>query len=104
LKKYNKYLINDIKRLNPRFKTEIAECIVLPSQYNISILKTFWLRLVQRVWKKVFIERKNIIKKRSNPRAIFYREICGRWPNDCIKYPYLKGMLSNLSRTSPTIS
>ena len=58
LKKYNKYLINDIKRLNPRFKTEIAECIVLPSQYNISILKTFWLRLVQRVWKKIFMERK----------------------------------------------
>ena len=104
LKKYNKYLINDIKRLNPRFKTEIAECIVLPSQYNISILKTFWLRLVQRVWKKIFMERKNIIKKRSNPTAIFHREIYGRWPNDCVKYPNFKGMLYNLSRTSPTIS
>ena len=86
--------------LNPRMKTEIAQCIILPSQHNISILKTFWLRLIQRVWKKIYNERKNIIRKRSNPKAIFYREICGRWPDDCVRYPYLRGMLYNLSRTS----
>jgi hypothetical protein len=96
LKELNNDLINDIKNLNPRVRTEIAECIILPSQHNICILKTFWLRLIQRVWKKIYRERKNIIKKRSNPRAIFYREICGRWPDDCLYYPHLKGMLSNL--------
>ena len=104
LKKYNNYLINEITTINPRIKTEIAECIILPSDHNVSILKTFWIRLVQRVWKKIFTERKRIIQKRLNPRAIFYREISGRWPNECVYYPCLKGMLSNLLITSSTIS
>ena len=100
LKYYNNNLIQNMNSLNPRMKTEIAQCIILPSQHNISILKTFWLRLIQRVWKKIYNERKNTIRKRSNPKAIFYREICGRWPDDCVRYPYLRGMLYNLSRTS----
>jgi hypothetical protein len=104
LKKLDNNLINLMKQRNPRMKTEIAQCIILPSQHNICILKTFWIRLVQRVWKKIYNDRKNIIKKRSNPRAIFYREISGRWPNDCVYYPYFRGMLSNLSRTSFTTS
>lgn len=66
--------------------------------YSIAIIKTFWLRLVQRNWSRVFKERKRIVALRSNPRSLFYRETHGKWPNDCIYYPCLYGMLSSLNR------
>jgi hypothetical protein len=93
---------NFIRRFPNHIKLEIAECLYLPSEHCVSILKTFWLRLIQRIWKKIYIERKSIIKKRSNPNALFYKQIYGKWPNNCLYYPQLKGMLSNLSKTSFT--
>ncbi len=39
-------------------KPEIGEYIILPTQEAIAILKTFWLRIFQRKWKKLFKERK----------------------------------------------
>lgn len=98
LKNLNNDFINYMKRGRPDLRTEIAECITLNSNYCVCILKTFWLRLIQRIWKKTYSERKNIIRKRSNPRALFHREIFGKWPNDCIRYPSLKGMLAHLTR------
>ena len=79
---------------------EIAECVYLPSHHLVSIIKTHWLRLIQRTWKKIHRLRKLTIAMRSHPNALKHREIYGRWPNSCSIYPGLKGMLSNLSRTS----
>lgn len=79
---------------------EIAECIYLPSEHCVSIIKTIWLRLIQRTWKKIHRLRKITIAMRCHPNALKHREIYGRWPNSCSIYPTLKGMLSNLSRTS----
>lgn len=77
-------------------KPEITECIYLNTGHCVAILKTFWLRLIQRKWKNIIKERKNIIKKRSKPISLSYREITGKWPEDCLKYPRLRGMLSQL--------
>lgn len=99
-KNLNMNIINYYINNNTFCKLEIAECLYLESGHCVSILKTHWLKLIQRVWKKIFKERKNIIKKRSNLIALFHREIYGKWPNNCAKYPYLRGMLSNLTRRS----
>lgn len=85
---------------NTLCKLEIAECLYLPSQHCISILKTHWLKIIQRTWKKTYKERKLSITRRCHPNAIKYREIYGKWPNNCSNYPLLRGMLSKLSRTS----
>ena len=77
-------------------KPEIAQCIYLPTQECIAILKTFWIRLIQRKWKNVLSERKRVTEKRNNVISIVYREIYGAWPNGCLHYPRLRGMLSNL--------
>jgi len=82
------------------FKLEIAQCIYLPTQHCISIIKTFWLKIIQRKWKNIYKERKSYILKRTNLNAIKYKEIYGRWPLHYAKYPLLKGMLSDLSRCS----
>jgi hypothetical protein len=77
-------------------KPEIGEYIILPTQEAVAILKTFWLRIVQRKWKKVFLEQQDIIKMRSYPSSLYYREIYGKWPESCAYFPQLKGMLNNI--------
>ena len=72
---------------------EIAECIVLSSGENVAILKTFWIRIVQRAWKRVFLERVSILKKRCTPGELYYRQMRGKWSS---AMPGLCGMLSGL--------
>ena len=103
--KYDHNYINSIIVHNPsRFRLEIAECLYLPSSHCVSILKMHWLKLIQRTWKKIYKCRKIINLIRSHPNSLNYKEINGRWPNNCINYPGLKGILSNLSRTCSEIS
>jgi len=42
-------------------KPELGECILLPTQEIIVICKTFWIRIIQKKWKKVLKTRKDII-------------------------------------------
>jgi hypothetical protein len=77
-------------------KLEIVEGVYLNTGHCIAILKTFWLRIMQRKWKNIMKERENIIKKRRRQTSLRHREITGKWPNDCLEFPQLKGMLSQL--------
>jgi len=98
---YNYNYINIIKNQQPsRFRIEIAECLYLPSDHCVSILKTHWLKLIQRTWKKIYKNRKQTLIIRSHPNSLKYREVNGIWPNNCINYPSLKGMLSGLFQSS----
>ena len=99
IKKFDILRINMLRYFQYTENThlEIAECMYLPSGHCISIIKTHWLRLIQRSWKKIFKQRKNIIERRSTPSSLKYREIYGKWPNNCVIYPSLHGMLYNLS-------
>jgi hypothetical protein len=103
-KKYDDNCINNIRNHNTRpFRLEIAECLYLPSYHCVSILKTHWLKLIQRTWKKIYRYRKQIILIRSHPNSLKYREINGKWPDNCSIYPTLKGMLTKLNQHSCTI-
>jgi hypothetical protein len=74
-------------------KPQIAECIYLPNHECVAILKTFWIKIIQRKWKKICKEREKIIKLRSKMGSLRYREVNGDWPEYCNTYPSLKGML-----------
>ncbi len=78
---------------NNYIKPELAECIYLPTGEYIAILKTFWIRLIQRTWKKIFKERKLCLERRLNLTSIKYREFHGKWPDICLRYPSIQGML-----------
>ena len=84
---------NIISRQN-YIKPEIAECIYLENQECVAILKTFWIKIIQRSWKNILKNRQTIIKKRCHPNSLRHREITGKWPNECLNYPGLRGMLS----------
>jgi hypothetical protein len=74
-------------------KPEIAECVYLLGDECVAILKTFWIRLVQRAWKRVFAERRQVFSQRMRPDSLRHRETMGKWPSSCSKLPGLHGML-----------
>ena len=75
-------------------KPEIGECIELVTGEQIVIIKTFWLKIIQRKWKNVFAKRQLIIKYRSSPRSLSFRQLTGKWPEYCLHMPSLNGLLS----------
>lgn len=76
-------------------KPEIAECIYLPNGESVCIIKTFWLKIIQRTWKRIFRDRNNIIRQRSSIKALRYIELFGKWPSYCNYFPSIHGMLSS---------
>ena len=60
--------------------------------YNV-IIKTFWLRIVQRTWKRIYRERQEIWKKRTNIMALRQREITGKFPAGIRVLPKFSGSL-----------
>jgi hypothetical protein len=85
-----------ILRREDLIRPEIAECIYLSGGECVSILKTFWIRIIQRKWKKILVERKEKLKLRKQIKSLIYRETIGKWPSSCLYLPSLKGMLSEL--------
>jgi hypothetical protein len=75
-------------------KVHIMKLCILPDQTYSVILKTHWLRLVQRHWRKVYTERKRVIKGRKNIVNLRDREIYGKWPHSLNRIPILQGMIS----------
>jgi hypothetical protein len=77
-------------------KPEIAECY-LKKGILVAILKTFWLKIIQRKWKKICEERQSVLQKRKSIYNIRYREIHGKWNISCCYLPSIVGMLSDLA-------
>ena len=77
-------------------KPEIGVYVLLPTQEAVAILKTIWLRIIQRKWKKIFKEKQAIRQNRLNPTSLHTREITGNWPLEYMTLPGLKGMLNDL--------
>ena len=81
--------------LNPAYiQPEIAECFMLSSGESVAILKTFWIRIIQRSWRRVLHQKQIILEKRSTSSELFYRQMRGKW--SC-SMPGLYGMLYNTS-------
>ena len=76
---------------------EIGENIYLPSGHCICIIKTIWLKLIQRAWKKTYKNRINVIQKRCSIHSIRTRVITGNWPENCRYLPNIRGILSGLT-------
>ena len=53
----------------------------------IAYVKTYWLRLIQRRWKNIYAQRKNILKQRKTNYAINHRKIYGKWPKALQTWP-----------------
>lgn len=64
------------------------------------VVKSHYIRLIQRRWKRIMKERKNIMKWRMNPMYFQERYIYGRWVSDKVnRLPTINGMLSQLKKS-----
>jgi hypothetical protein len=65
-----------------------------PSGYNNHvIIRTIWIRLIQRHWRKTFSCYQATLQQRKQWTALRYREIKGTWPLEIMNLPSLKGLL-----------
>lgn len=60
------------------------------------LIKTFWIRIVQRRWRKIYNIRLHILKLRSDPRNQEYFRRHGRYMEGSRVFPGLNGMLSDI--------
>lgn len=60
--------------------------------YNV-VLKTFWLKIIQRKWKNIMKKRKEIINQRKMLKNIYLRQINGKLNDFTDNFPILSGML-----------
>lgn len=108
-KTFFKYLYEDIQSflrfysiIRPRqVEVDIIKInFIKDNEGNITyqcVLKTHYIRLIQRNWRRVMNEREIIWKRRMNPKYLFERQIYGKWNSPEIRsLPGLYGMMSNL--------
>lgn len=62
---------------------EIGECIYLETGEYVVILKTYWIRIFQRMWKKIYANKQKAIQQRMIPKNIFFWQSRGYWPREC---------------------
>ena len=86
-------LYSIIKIRNPVI--DIMQLAILADNTYTVIVKTHWLRIIQRTWKKVFQMRKIVLNKRMQLGSIRLFEISGKYPPDATYMPTLSGMLHN---------
>ena len=86
--------------VSPQSQIEIMKLIVDADQAYTTVLKTHWLRLVQRRWKHVYRERQRIIARRMSIQNQEHFMIHGCYLAGTRGLPSLRGMLSGLLPTS----
>lgn len=70
-------------------RSQIGYKVYLSGNECVAILKTFWLRIIQRCWRRVYYARKEMLKPQN---IIQYLRIRETDPNYCIRIPSIYGM------------
>jgi hypothetical protein len=65
------------------------------------IVKTHWIRLIQRTWRNVLKERKRVMQIRMKLSSIINNQICGKYPYGANVFPTLRGMLKLCDKVNP---
>jgi hypothetical protein len=77
----------------PRKINILKLCVEKDETYTV-ILKTYWLRLIQRHWRNVFKKREKIYNLRKSLTALRKMELTGQYLPGLRQVPDLRGMLS----------
>jgi len=71
----------------------IIKLYISPIGEYVSILKTWWIKWIQRAWKKRFADNKKIIRLRGGIFARKQVELTGKYPIHLRNIPGLRGLL-----------
>jgi len=80
----------------PDTRAQIMQVFVKDNIIN-AVLKTHWIRIIQRTWKRIFRERRKYIRKRRDLSAILMNQTR---PISMASYPEYRGMLSFLQKNT----
>jgi len=83
---------------NPRI--EILKLNIHSDDTYYVIVKTFWIRIVQRRWKTIFKQRTEIIQKQKKMSSLYHRELKGHFPQGANHLPGIKGMMFTYQKSS----
>jgi len=72
IRNYN-HILNTIENV----KLDIIEVIELSGNEQVACIKTFWLKLLQRRWKRIYKDRMDKIRKLKNFHILKNRELTG---------------------------
>jgi hypothetical protein len=75
-------------------KIDIMKLYILEDQTYSVVLKTYWLRLIQRRWKNVYKKRMDILENQKKISSLRQRELTGKFHHSYRNLPGLKGVLS----------
>jgi len=97
-----KYSINNIMEylyfyginIVPISKVDIMLLKILEDETYTVVIKTFWIKLIQRHWRSVLMKRAEIIKKRCTLKSLKYFEIHGKYLPECKFNHKLEGMMN----------
>ena len=72
---------------------DILQLIIINQEYQV-IQKTYWLRLVQRHWRKIYQQQQRVWQIRKSSKNLRHRELYGHNLYGGNSLPRLQGMLS----------
>jgi hypothetical protein len=90
------YYYSSVRLFQP--KIEIMKLAVLEDQTYSVVIKTHWIRLIQRHWRSMLKKRNEIIRGRKHPAALLWREVTGKFPHGLNVFPSLIGLMRHYSR------
>jgi hypothetical protein len=88
------YLFYNSLKYCRNYKIDIIQIKIIDNVYT-AIPKTFWLKIIQRKWKKIMKKRNNIILGRGTPYIQLYFQTYGKYPLNYRILPSIHGMLFN---------
>ena len=75
-------------------KVEIMQLHILEDSTYSVIIKTFWLKIIQRKWKKIYQIRRRVLENRLQLTSLYHREVHGDWPVHMRTMPGLHGLMA----------
>ena len=78
----------------------IIKLHILPDLTYSCILKTHWLILIQKHWRKTFALLKEILKKRKTMESIKYFELYGKYMDKLQVLPSIRGIMNAYTRNT----
>jgi hypothetical protein len=75
-------------------KVDIMQLHILEDSTYSVIIKTFWLKIIQRKWKKIYQVRRRVLENRLQLTSLYHREVHGDWPVHMRTMPGLQGLMA----------
>lgn len=87
------YYLQDYSIFKTNSNIDIMKLIILDDSTYTVLIKTYWLRLIQRHWKKIYKIRKDMLSNRMTIPSIRFNYAHGHY-NEHHRLPGLTGMLN----------